>query len=47
MPLERIVSLSYQSMKDGQEVKIPGDKKESSKGKSDKSTSQSGKSELK
>lgn len=47
MPLERIVSLSYQSMKDGQEVKIPGDKKESSKGKSDKSTPQSGKSELK
>ncbi len=47
MPLERIVSLSYQSMKDGQEVKIPGDKKESSKGKSDKSAPQSGKSELK
>ena len=47
MPLERIVSLSYQSMKDGQEVKIPGDKKESSKGKSDKSAPKSGKSELK
>lgn len=47
MPLERIVSLSYQTMKDGQEVKIPGDKKESSKGKSDKSAPQSGKSELK
>ena len=47
MPLERIVSLSYQSMKDGQEVKIPGDKKETSKGQSDKSAPKSGKSELK
>jgi RND family efflux transporter MFP subunit len=47
IPLERIVSLSYQSMKDGQEVKIPGDKKESSKGQSDKSAPKSGKSELK